>query len=1118
MMRPTAQEERALRAHFGNARYERLHNLALKRPISRALRAPEGRVVVIHGIMGSELTAFDRAGAGDQIWQKALRLLTGQIEKLRLTDDGYLEYDPKYEVRASGILKRYYGELQLKLATNWTVQAFWYDWRKDLDLAAKELRAKILEWFDQGTPVHIVAHSMGGLVARTFIKNYPELWESMWDKKSNGKSGGRLIMLGTPNHGSFDIPQVVTGIEPTVRLLEKVDYHHNLNELLTILNSFVGSYQMLPSPLILPEIAPLYHSNTYGTLKVSQRHLDNALNHHKNLSDVIDLDRMIYVAGCNQITYSNIADWSKLDSRDGYETTLKGDGRVSHQLGFLKTPDGKQVKTYYIETSHGDLSMNEIVLDSLEDLLKTGATTMLYDKFPTSRAAQIESRASKNAAEAKIVAQQSKDEKRVEAIARRMSTRGVRPELNPYLTADERELEQLLVRGFLGHSEKEAPAMQENAIPFEPAFIEIALVKGKIEDLETLGKSVDAIAVGHYVGVKPVAAVKALDQAISRALPGKIAEANGKLHEADLLITQYTERGIIRGELGQPFFLLDPRAKSGKNQRIIAIAGMGLAGRFGGPELAVLARELCWSLGRLGKHHLASVLIGAGKGNLSIPDAISAWMRGLTSALTGSSEDDKRRLNRITFVEFDPRRIELIQESILDQKEQLKDKLKISYKALDQAYLDKLREEGMQLNIRDWKAQRGAARATDSSVPIRIMVELANKRYRYGAITETASVPEREVPLDPDLVMEANDELAAARVELDQLEKGRFLERLLIPADLRSLLVTKAPIVMMLDATTARIHWEMMAQSDQLSGSDNGTFLGKSRGFTRQLRTEFAPPPEPPPPTRRILRVLVVADPAEDAPLPGAQMEGAEVAKLFESFNEVYQGLTENRVEVVTMFGPRDATRTKVLGELMRQSYDVLHYAGHCFYDEKNPPSSGWIFTGGKTLSANELNRIDRIPKFVFSNACESGITPDRAEMRAAGLAPSFAEAFFERGVSNFVCTAWPVDDNEALKFAVAVYSNLLGISKSEGDEGRYVHKAPEPMYVAMREARGQVASTSNGARTWGAYQHYGNPYFRFFDNATLMRRSSPVSATYKAEASHSRNRSKAKKTKRRSQ
>ncbi len=33
-----------------------------------------------------------------------------------------------------------------------------------------------------------------------------------------------------------------------------------------------------------------------------------------------------------------------------------------------------------------------------------------------------------------------------------------------------------------------------------------------------------------------------------------------------------------------------------------------------------------------------------------------------------------------------------------------------------------------------------------------------------------------------------------------------------------------------------------------------------------------------------------------------------------------------------------------------------------------------------------------------------------------------------------------------------------------------------------MRDARRAVATTPNGVRTWGAYQHYGNPYLRFFD------------------------------------
>jgi hypothetical protein len=237
--------------------------------------------------------------------------------------------------------------------------------------------------------------------------------------------------------------------------------------------------------------------------------------------------------------------------------------------------------------------------------------------------------------------------------------------------------------------------------------------------------------------------------------------------------------------------------------------------------------------------------------------------------------------------------------------------------------------------------------------------------------------------------------------------------------------------------------------------------------------------------------VLVVADPAEDMPLPGAEEEGVEVADLFESFNTLYENVSENRVEVVRLFGPREATRTNVLRHLMLRSYDVLHFAGHCVYDPEAPAASGWIFTGGKRLSAREMNRIDRIPKFVFSNACESGITPDRSEQRSAALAPSFAEAFFARGVSNFVCTAWPVDDAAARTFAQTLYGALLGIARDE-ETGRYVSvlrgdaippsSFPSPMHVAMRDARLATARTANGLRTWGAYQHYGNPYLQLFD------------------------------------
>jgi CHAT domain-containing protein len=118
----------------------------------------------------------------------------------------------------------------------------------------------------------------------------------------------------------------------------------------------------------------------------------------------------------------------------------------------------------------------------------------------------------------------------------------------------------------------------------------------------------------------------------------------------------------------------------------------------------------------------------------------------------------------------------------------------------------------------------------------------------------------------------------------------------------------------------------------------------------------------------------------------------------------------------------------------MLRSYDVLHFAGHCAYDCADPMNSGWVFheKGKERLTARELTRIDRIPKFVFSNACESGVMRGKPEARNSDLAPGFTESFFVRGVANFVCTAWPVSDVAAREFASRLYQGLLGIRPRE--------------------------------------------------------------------------------------
>ena len=226
--------------------------------------------------------------------------------------------------------------------------------------------------------------------------------------------------------------------------------------------------------------------------------------------------------------------------------------------------------------------------------------------------------------------------------------------------------------------------------------------------------------------------------------------------------------------------------------------------------------------------------------------------------------------------------------------------------------------------------------------------------------------------------------------------------------------------------------------------------------------------------------MLVVADPAADLPLIGAREEGQLVVELCKRFNGMYR---DNQIEVKRLIGPYDAQRMNVLEELLLETYDVLHFCGHCHFDKDTPSKSGFIFgkDNGKeiVLSARELLQIDRVPRFIFANACESGVTPERPEVANPAFAPSFAEAFFARGVANFICTGWPVNDAVALEFAEEFYSTMFGLTAAEG---------PAPIHRALQRAR-IVAGGMSDARSWGAYQHYGNPFFRFFDGNSARRK-----------------------------
>ena len=103
-----------------------------------------------------------------------------------------------------------YEDLIERLADTHEVIPFAFDWRAPDRGRGARLAAAVDAALDartaSGQPVRILAHSMGGLVARTLQLETPETWKRMM-----ARDGARLLMLGTPNGGSWAPMQIALG-------------------------------------------------------------------------------------------------------------------------------------------------------------------------------------------------------------------------------------------------------------------------------------------------------------------------------------------------------------------------------------------------------------------------------------------------------------------------------------------------------------------------------------------------------------------------------------------------------------------------------------------------------------------------------------------------------------------------------------------------------------------------------------------------------------------------------------------------------------------------------------------------------------------------------------------
>ncbi len=223
----SGEHRRELMAWFGEAEYGLLQRLAFA--AAAAEQDPQRCVYYVPGLMGSQLSLPRARPLPDNLlWLDPGDIQRGQLSMLAVPGETLLVPGPVL-----------YGYLPLKFAlqaAGYTVRCFAYDWRLGIVEAGAALAARLGS--EAAREVNLVAHSMGGLLARSALRS------------ESGRRVRRLITLGTPHGGSFAPVQAVRGTYPLVRRLAQIDTRHSAEELAReVFSSFHSLYQMLPRDL-----------------------------------------------------------------------------------------------------------------------------------------------------------------------------------------------------------------------------------------------------------------------------------------------------------------------------------------------------------------------------------------------------------------------------------------------------------------------------------------------------------------------------------------------------------------------------------------------------------------------------------------------------------------------------------------------------------------------------------------------------------------------------------------------------------------------------------------------------------------------------------------------------
>lgn len=219
-------------------------------------------VVVIHGALGSRLSDL---GSGKEVWPGSLRkVVFSKYENLKYEIDPERLAPATSKLIPSGIAKSawgvdYYGRIlqileevggylpgktgQPATPGDQRYYVFEYDWRQDNVESARQLNAFLAsireDYRDPQLKVDVIAHSMGGLIARYYIRygTVDVLDDNEFPVNLHGsKHIRRVVLLGTPNLGTV-------GALRTLIKGYKIGFRSIPPE---VVATFPSTYQVLP--------------------------------------------------------------------------------------------------------------------------------------------------------------------------------------------------------------------------------------------------------------------------------------------------------------------------------------------------------------------------------------------------------------------------------------------------------------------------------------------------------------------------------------------------------------------------------------------------------------------------------------------------------------------------------------------------------------------------------------------------------------------------------------------------------------------------------------------------------------------------------------------------------